>query len=53
MCVSVSDGYPMLSLFRNHFAFIAKESGKYQCHVFKQAEVGVGRGEGGYMHEYK
>ena len=30
---------PSLPRFRNYFAFVVRESGKYQCHVFLEADT--------------
>ena len=33
----------LLLFYRNYFAFVAKESGKFYCHVFLETEVGTFR----------
>ena len=33
----------LLMFYRNYFAFVAKESGKFYCHVFLETEVGTFR----------
>ena len=40
--IIVNTGANIITVFyRNYFAFISKDSGKFNCHVFLENEVGL------------